>query len=78
MSKYFVSYKYNVSQKVPSDGMGWTYDSYDLIEACNIELKEDEIDISKIQQHIHDVELSYRTNNRPDANTIEILELSKL
>ncbi|WAE77334.1 hypothetical protein vBEcoMphAPEC6_02395 [Escherichia phage ph0011] len=79
MSKYFVSYSYNVSRKIPrGDGMGWSYDAYTLNESCIIELKEKDLDILKIKQYILDVELAHRTDIYPDVNNISILVLTKV
>lgn len=79
MGKYFVSYSYNVSRKVPrGDGMGWSYDAYTLNESCIIELQEKDLDILKIKQYILDVELAHRTDNCPDVNNVNILVLTKV
>ncbi|EON7637069.1 hypothetical protein ABV23_RS01080 [Escherichia coli] len=79
MGKYFVSYSYNVSQKVPrGDGMGWSYDTYTLNESCIIVMQEKDIDISKIKQYILDIELMHRTDVCPDVNNINNLVLTKV
>lgn len=79
MSKYFVRYSYEVSQKVPrGDGLGWSYENEKVTDVCVFEIEEERIDIHEVRDYIVSYELNYMGERKPDAYDIDILVLNKL
>lgn len=79
MSKYFVRYSYNVTNKVPrGDGLGWGYETEKVTDSCVCEIDPEHIDISEVRHTVLRYELNYLGERKPDAYDIDILVLNKL
>lgn len=79
MSKYFVRYSYEVSQKVPrGDGLGWSYENEKVTDSVVCDLDETRIDIHEVRDYIVRYELNYLGDRKPDVYDIDILVLNKL
>lgn len=79
MSKYFVRYSYDVTNKVQrGDGLGWDYETEKVTDCCVCEISEERIDISEVRDYILSYEVNYLGDRKPDAYDIDILVLNKL
>lgn len=79
MSKYFVRYAYNSTEKIRSGNtLDLEYETKRVEDSCVLDMDDERVNISNIQDYILDEELGYMGNHKLSSYEIDIIGLNKL